>query len=319
MLDFINVQETPWGNLGTKLKESSERSEDIVTQLGQTFEVDCEPMKTDILGTVSSYHAIRRCDNNKLLAVINHYPSLVQNVNMFNCVEYLMPNEAHFECGGQLGIGQKVFGVFKLEQTERILDDDVLSYIIVINDHTKSDGKVTIINSPVRLVCMNMLQYAMANSRYCYRVPCTDDTANNMAIGQSVFNNADSGISFARHHADKLIKVKIEQNSHDKIMDTMFPYQVSADGHMLNNKANESIAIKRELFVQCLDADNLRNYEDTAYQYYQAMLDYTQHYFSNVNHAYDLTYRMNNMQGIGATPESAQVKKLLQVVRDVAA
>lgn len=319
MLDFITVKETPWGNLATKIERQSDQSAQIIKELGQNFEVDVEPMKTDLLGHISAYYAVRRTDTNKLLSVVNHYPTLVQNENMFNVVEYLIPSEATFECGGALGIGQKVFGVFKLNQHLKVVDDDVDSYIIVINDHTKSDGKITIINSPVRLVCMNMLQYAMSNSRYCYRVPCNDDISTNRDIGKSLFENSEAGIRFANKHAEKLLEKQIDSVAHDKILDAMFPYETTADGDMINNKANENMSIRRETFNSCLDVDDLSNYEGTAYQYYQAMLDFTQHYFSNVNHVYDLTKRMNNLQGIGATPESANVKKLLKIIHSVAA
>ena len=319
MLDFINVRETPWGNLATKLEQQTSSSEQIVKELGQDFEVDVEPMKTDLLGYIPSYHAVRRMDTNKLLSVINHYPTLVQNANMFNIIEYLMPSEATFECGGALGLGQKVFGVFKLNQNLKVVDDDVDSYVIVINDHTKCDGKITIINSPVRLVCMNMLQYAMSNSRYCYRVPCTDDISTNRNIGQSIFENEEVGIKFANKHAEKLLQQHIDDAAHGKIMDIIFPYETSTEGDMISNKTNENMSIRRETFEECLHVINLSNYEGTAYQYYQAMLDYTQHYFTNVNHAYDLTKRMNNLQGVGATPESANVKKLLTVMNSIAA
>ena len=319
MLDFISVKETPWGNLGTKLEQQVSQSAQIVKELGQTFEVDVEPMKTDLLGHIPSYYAVRRTDTNKLLSVVNHYPTLVQNENMFNIIEYLIPNEATFECGGALGLGQKVFGVFKLSQKMKLVDDDVDSYVIVINDHTKSDGKITIINSPVRLACMNMLQYAMSNSRYCYRVPCTDDISTNRNIGQSIFENAEVGIKFANKHAEKLLEKHIDNVAHDRIIDVMFPYETTAEGDMIDNKANENMSIRREAFNSCLDAIDLSNYAGTAYQYYQAMLDFTQHYFTNVNHAYDLNKRMNNLQGIGSTPEAANVKKLLKVIDSVAA
>lgn len=319
MLDFISVKETPWGNLATKIERQSDQSAQIVSELGQNFEVDVEPMKTDLLGHIPAYYAVRRKDTNKLLSVINHYPTLVQNEQMFNIIEYLIPNEATFECGGALGLGQKVFGVFKLSQTMKLVDDEVDSYVIVINDHTKSDGKITIINSPVRLVCMNMLQYAVSNSRYCYRVPCTDDISTNRNIGQSIFENSETFVNFANKFAEKLLNKHIDEVTHDKILDMMFPYETTAEGDMIDSKTNENISIRRETFSNCLQEINLSNYDGTAYQYYQAMLDFTQHYFTNVNHAYDLNKRMNNLQGIGATPESANVKKLLKVIDSVAA
>ena len=319
MLDFISVKETPWGNLATKIERQSDQSAQIVRELGQNFEVDVEPMKTDLLGHIPAYYAVRRKDTNKLLSVINHYPTLVQNEQMFNIIEYLIPNEATFECGGALGLGQKVFGVFKLSQTMKLVDDEVDSYVIVINDHTKSDGKITIINSPVRLVCMNMLQYAVSNSRYCYRVPCTDDISTNRNIGQSIFENSETFVKFANKFAEKLLNKHIDDVTHEKILDVMFPYETTAEGDITNSKTNENISIRRETFSNCLQEINLSNYDGTAYQYYQAMLDFTQHYFTNVNHAYDLNKRMNNLQGIGGTPESANVKKLLKVIDSVAA
>lgn len=319
MLDFISVKETPWGNLATKIERPLDQSSQIVRELGQNFEVDVEPMKTDLLGHIPSYYAVRRTDTNKLLSVINHYPTLVQNERMFNIIEYLIPNEATFECGGSLGLGQKVFGVFKLSQTMKLVDDDIDSYVIIINDHTKSDGKITIINSPVRLACMNMLQYAVSNSRYCYRVPCTDDISTNRNIGQSIFENLETFVKFANKFAEKLLNKHIDDVAHNRILDVMFPYETTAEGDIIESKTNENMSIRRETFSSCLQEINLSNYNGTAYQYYQAMLDFTQHYFTNVNHAYDLNKRMNNLQGIGATPESANVKKLLKVIDSIAA
>ena len=319
MLDFITVKETPWGNLATKIERQSDQSAQIVKELSQNFEVDVEPMKTDLLGHIPAYYAVRRTDTNKLLSVVNHYPTLVQNEQMFNIIEYLIPNEATFECGGALGLGQRVFGVFKFNQKLKLVDDDMESYVIVINDHTKSDGKITIINSPIRLVCMNMLQYAVSNSRYCYRVPCTNDISTNRNIGQSIFENSETYVQFANKVAEKLLKKQIDDVAHDKIIDVMFPYETTVEGDMIDNKANENTSIRREMFINCLNEDNLLNYDGTAYQYYQAMLDFTQHYFTNVNHAYDLNKRMSNLQGIGSTPESANVKKLLKVIDSVAA
>ena len=313
MIDFICVKETPWGQLGKQIENQTDKSEYIVEQMEQSFTVAADPMKTDLLGLIPSYHAVYRTDNTRLLSVINHYPNLVQNSEMFNAVDYLLLSEATFECGGAIGNGQQVFGIIKLKDAYKV-DSDIDNYVILINDHSKSDGKITIINALIHLPSMCMLQYAMPNRRYCYRIPSTDDISTNRNLGGAIFENAQTCVKLTSKYLNGLKQIAIDDSMHFSLMDSMFPYQTNAEGDMLDNSANENVTIRRELFTDCLNESHLAEYSGTAYQYYFAMLDFTQHYFSNVNHAYDLTKRMCNVPGIGQSPEAAQVNKLLKLI-----
>ena len=82
---------------------------------------------------------------------------------------------------------------------------------------------------------------------------------------------------------------------------------------MINNKHNENVAIIRDTFQRCLDKPDLANYEGTAWWVYNAVADFAQHYFKKVDKAYDLTYRMQRLKGVGVAGEPSLEQKFMSI------
>lgn len=318
MDSLIHVPEVPWASLGKKLEKTPTSTTDIMKELDMSWTVSSHRMSAEDIGEVYGYHTIIRDDNQRILGVVNNaYPKLVQNENMFLMLDNLMSDkDISFECGGELQNGVKVFGCFKLNDKTQILGDDCETYMIVLNDHTKCDQKVSIIFTPVRIVCQNMLSYAIGKNSYMCRMPVTEDYGMNRDLSYSIIENAQNSILLTNRKAEQLATTKYNSDQLDKYLDDMFPFQKDNTGDILDTKANESTEILRETFrVDCLQAPNLANFEGTGYQLYMAMADFEQHYYKSVNSAYDLTKRMMNVPSVLTPSEPSKLAKTMKDIK----
>lgn len=320
---MIFVGETPWHGLGKDLTaDPPKTSEDIIRCAELGWEVDTLPMMTEIHDKVLNYNAIYRKDNNKVLGVVNTAtPVVVQNSDMFITIENMIDRSMDVETAASLGIGEKVFGCFKIREQYKLLDDDVDHYFVIMNDHTKADGKVTVINTPIRVVCQNTLSEALNVNLYKLRVPITADKGVNMTLAQNLLNSVQTCIAKLKTKSEDLVSKKINDDYMNRLMDMLFPFKV-IDGKLdmteSGMKANEKVENVRNSFRQCLDADNLGNYRGTQWQIFNALTDFTQHSYTKLDKMYDLNYRMKRLPGI-ASMESSKVVQFLKAADQLAA
>lgn len=316
--DYMYIKSTPWGNLGAQFEsvEDIKSSADIVRTADLDWEVGATKMYTELHRDVFNYHAIYRTDDNVVIGVVNKSnPILIQNRDSFNLVNHLIGNQLSVETAGHLLGNKYVFGCFKLQDSWKLMDDDIDEYIVILNDHLQVDGKITILYTPIRVVCLNSLQQAM-NSRFAkFRVPLVvNNISQNMTIGTDVMDTLKASRHNLSVKSDKLYRIKIDSDRLDKILDLAFPL-LEGEGH---EQSNMSAEISRETFKsECLERDDLQNYRGTGYQVFQAMTDFSQHYFRDVTKAYDLTYKMSMLTSSG-TPADL-VKKTLNQMQSWAA
>lgn len=312
---MLYVGEVPWHGLGVDLTDNPPKtSAEIIegAQLGWT--TNYAHMKTDIHGDVPSWNAIYREDNNEILGVVHRTkPILVQNVDTFNAVEGLLGNKLDVETAASLGRGETVFGCFKIREQYRLLDDDLDHYFVIVNDHLRPDGKVTVLNTPVRVVCQNTLSEALNSSMYKLRVPITADTSINSTLAQNLVTSVGSAISALQTTAENMVSKKIDAKYVNKMLDLLFPFQL-ADGTPIPSKANDAVAAIRQIFLdKCMGADNIANYRGTQYQCFMALTDFTQHYHKSAETAYDINHRMKAIPGVRVNVDVSKVTQFLKI------
>ena len=113
------------------------------------------------------FRHVYRTDTNTVLGLVTKGYSIVQNQEAFEFVNDLCTGgdrKAPFiECAGVLGRGERVFVTCKFPEKFQIgdvFDDDGEVYAVITTSHDGS-GAVTVMLTPVRVVCNNTLQYAM--------------------------------------------------------------------------------------------------------------------------------------------------------------
>lgn len=311
---LIEVKEKPWTNLGTQFQSQPKSSDEIIHKALMNWAVGAAPMTTDIHGHVSGYHAIFREDNNEILGVVNKkYPEIVQNSETFKIIEPLLGKDLSIESAGSLSGGNFVFGCFKLNDKYTLLDDECEHYIVVMNDHCKPDGMVTVIQTPVRITCQNILNYAMAKAVHTARIPITFDTHQNQIFADKVINSFKNSQHYMNVISKKMFDTKMTESNRVKLLDELFPF-IDSDGESIHSSANEATEMIRNTFVdKCLNAEDLSNYENTQWQFLNALVDFDTHYYKNLDKTYDLQYRMTKIPGVGTPSEPSIVAKYIKI------
>lgn len=254
----------------------------------------------------------------------NNYPNIVQNEKSFQVLEPLLQSgDIKVETASEYDGGRSVFGCFKINNTFKVLDDSIDHYFILVNDHLKPDGKVLVLNTPVRIVCQNALSSALAASVYSLRMPVVDDINSTASIAKDILGSVDTAIRNLNRRADKMATQKISSTQFERVMDELFPFLEVPEGvDSAFSKANETVEMIRDTFIHdCMDAPNLANYSGTVFQVYNALTDYSQHYFKNATKGYDLNHKMSLLPkiGSGSETEASKVTKFLKMAKDFAA
>lgn len=318
--NLLYVKETPWKGLGTQYETQPSSAREIVDKAKIDWKVGSLPMVTSMHDHVDKYHAIYREDLGTILGVVNKNPNIVQNENMFNAFDYLIGKEVDVESVSSFDEGKLVMGAFKIRQSYKLLDDDIDHYFVVINDHLKADGKISVLNTPVRIICQNCIETAIQKSFYHLRVPVGTEDSVNRSIASTIIGSVTDAFANLQEKAEDMYKKKVDRNYIDRLLDELFPYTKVEDDSVLHSKANEKVELIRDTFItQCLDADNLANYRGSQYQVYMALTDFHQHYVSNIDKAYDIGYRMKKLQGVGVPTSENKVVKFLKIADKLAA
>jgi phage/plasmid-like protein (TIGR03299 family) len=299
---MLFVNEVPWHGLGRDMTANPPKSsEEIIQGASLDWSVGAIPMITDLHSRVEDYHAIYRQDTQAVLGAVNKAnPIIVQNRDTFTAVDHLLGKDLDVETAASLGNGEIVFGCFKISNTYRILDDDVDHYFVIMNEHLKPDGKVTVLNTPVRVVCQNTLSYALSNNLYRLRVPISTVQSINETIASKLFVSVDNALSSLQKKAEDMVSKKIDKQYVDRLLDELFPYANPDNPESMFSKQNEMVSQLRATFLnKCMGADNLANYRGTQWQVLNSVIDWDDHFYKNMTKAYDINHRMKRLPGIG--------------------
>lgn len=315
---LLRVEGTAWSvskNIEEALKDAK-TSEEIVTSLGLDYTVSAHHVKTDIEEPVPGYFGMYRDDTEKFLGIVkSNEPHIVQNVDSFRSIEPLMENGTltPLVADSYLG-GQQMFGCFQFNDTFQVLDDDFNHYFIIVNNHLKPDGNVTIINTPVRIACMNAMSSALKRAMLKFKIPAVITGGDYSIVSNAIMNAYERTAKAMQKSADEMVKMQISKVGIQKLLDELFPYvEETEEGTTSHDRANQTVDMQREAFITCLGADNLANYQGTMWQVFNALTDYGTHYFKNVDKAFDLQHRMTLIPGMNpeATTEMLKVSKFV--------
>ena len=316
---MMYVGECPWHKLGHSYLTPPSTPQEIITAAEMDWTVNVDKMYSGMFSDIPNYYAVYREDNSQILGVVNKArPELVQNIDAFNAFGDLIGKDVTVETAASLGRGERIFGCFKIKNEFTVLDDKVDHYFVVMNEHLRADGKVTILNTPIRVVCQNTLSAALSQNDAKMRIPISADNYMNAELARKIIGSAETSIKNLNKRANKLATQKVSRDYVDAVLDELFPYIVSKGEESLHTKANEKMEMMRDTFItECMGADNLGNVRGTKWQVFNAVVDFDYHYFKKVDHAYDLNHRMSKL--IGGASEPTYTSRFMKVMDKLAA
>lgn len=318
MSELLNIPGILWQDLGTRTDPECTTIDSLIKKSGANYTVSAYKMYTEVTNRVEGYHAVYRDDDKRLMCVVNnYYPQIIQNGFTFSIMKPLMAARlVSLEFVSVAAGGMYHYGVFKSNKTYKILDEDIEHYFLVVNDHSKPDGKVAVYNLPVRKKNKTILLCSMTNSAYKLRMPVSEDEKANEAISSQIMSSVDDAFLWCEIKLKKLHEKAIDIEEVTKVMDELFPYVSTSDGEILDTKANEKVDELRSTFQECIDSDDNDQYRQTALYLYFGMLDYTQHYWNDAGKGYDINKKMTIVPGFFASidTEGAKVGKLMKMI-----
>jgi len=202
--------ETPWHKLGTKLNEAFTAAV-ALDQAGLNFTVEKTPIAcADSRAIIPGQFAVRRTDTSDVLGVVGNYYQPLQNSDAFSFFDSVFgKDKARFECAGVLGKGENVWMLAKLPGEFRIHGEDVIGkYLLLTNNHS---GKETVRArfTPIRVVCQNTLNAAMAQKGNQINVYHMGDPRAKLALAGKLLKDAGVYFDEAQDTFRRMAEVKL--------------------------------------------------------------------------------------------------------------
>lgn len=171
---MVSVREVPWHRLG-KVVDEQLTAEEALVEAGLDWEVKRHPLYIHVDGEVAPVEvpgkfATVRMSDHKVLGAVGSAYRVLQNRDAFAFADGLVDDgSAKYETAGSLKGGRKVWMMMTLPQGVQIAGEDVDLYLALTNSH---DGKsaVQVMVTPVRVVCQNTLNLAVARATRTWAV-----------------------------------------------------------------------------------------------------------------------------------------------------
>lgn len=285
---------TPWHKLGTEIKECP-NSEEAIKLAGLDWEVIQKPMylKDEVSGEmimVPQMKANVRSTDGKFLGPVTDRYKIVQNSEAFAFTDALLGEGVRYETAGSLASGKRVWMLARMENTT-LAEENIDPYLVFTNTHDGS-GAVRVAISPVRVVCQNTLNLALANASRHWSCAHKGDIQSKLDEARYTLSNAKLYMEALEEEFGELKLKKVSDTQVKAMTESLLKAEyedlfrkANAAGKILDfkelarqQKFEEKIDRKRnDILTIYYDKPDLRETEHTAFRFVNAVSDYATH------------------------------------------
>ena len=171
--------DVPWHGLGVRVEDTMTPEEMLeVAGLNWTvskrpaYTIDTPTWKEDVgLLTAEGHHFIVRDSDNSVLSACGQDYVPFQNADTFRFFKKFVSNgEMKMETAGSLKNGQDIWGLAKLESSFELPGGDRIEGYLLIDSPHVSGKALTIMFTPIRVVCANTMALALNSEGKRFRV-----------------------------------------------------------------------------------------------------------------------------------------------------
>jgi phage/plasmid-like protein (TIGR03299 family) len=231
VIDDSGSRPAPWHGLGTSVAEAM-RSADCCKLAKLNYTVEKVPLhwyygagtKKASKGISDRMAEVVRTDSGISLGTVGANFEVVQNVQAFEFLDSLIGPGADklgmYETAGALGNGEKIFITLKLPKQTRVGKDDMLeNYLFLYMGHN-SMTPITVAFTPIRIVCNNTLNMALANCNHKIVIKHTKNVQEKFALAQRVLGMTNN--------VDRILTPILNRMAEVKITDTQLREYIAA-------------------------------------------------------------------------------------------
>lgn len=265
------TREKPWHGLGVRVAEAP-NSADALQLAGLDWEVRKEPIYSADGSCIPGYKANIRDTDQKVLGVVTDRYKVIQNTEAFAFTDALLGEGVRYETAGSLQGGRKIWLLAKLPQEYIMLGDRISPYLVFSNTHDGS-GSVKVAITPIRVVCNNTLNLALANAKRSFSMIHTGDIAEKMQEAKDTLFMANTymeqlGREFEMLRAKKLSDARVEE-----FIKELLPVGDASSVQQYRNVRKLREGMRQRYF----DAPDLKEVGKNAYRFVNAVSDFATH------------------------------------------
>lgn len=265
------VRETPWHGLGTKVMEALS-SKEALEAAGLNWRVLQEPIYTEKEKQIEGYKANVRDLDRKVLGVVSDRYKIVQNQEAFAFTDELLGEGVRYETAGSLQGGKKVWLLARMPQEYIISGERITPYLVFFNSHDGS-GAVRVALTPIRVVCQNTLNLALATAKRSWSMVHTGNIQGKMQEARDTLRLAETYMDYLGKEFETLRKKKLSDKQVLEYIEILLPME---DGSTPQQKKNIS-RLREDMKIRYFEAPDLKDVGGSGYRFVNAVSDFATH------------------------------------------
>lgn len=201
------------------------RAEDNGFVFGSNNYVDCP-----------NAFATYRTDHNIPLGIVKERYTPVQNIEAFTFFDGAIgKDKAIWQTAGFFGMGERIFVSAKLPKNIYVNGDPVENYLVFTTSHDGSSG-VKILFTPIRVVCQNTLNAAIASSTNYVSFRHTKSVHGNLDIAAEILGICETHIVTLQEQFNNMRKIQMTDDKAQQIFANIIltedeQFKINQTGH----------------------------------------------------------------------------------------
>jgi phage/plasmid-like protein (TIGR03299 family) len=232
---MFSVRETPWHGLGAVLDEPPNTIAEAIQRSGLGWRVERKPIAIERgdVATVDDWWLPRceeipgwwanvRQDTRQVLGIVGERYRVVQNFEAFQFIDQLLGSAMHFETAGSLHGGRRVWVLARLPEHLEVGGDPVRPYVLLMNSH---DGSTAVVaaSTPVRVVCMNTLNWGLERARQTHSIRHTGKIREHVLQARRVLDLSIDYYRQFKHTGDQLASERFSEAQLHRVLEELYP------------------------------------------------------------------------------------------------
>lgn len=208
----------------------------------------------------------------KYWGVVSDRYKIIQNTDAFRFTDELLGEGVRYETAGSLQGGRKVWLLARLPKEFIIAGDRISPYLVFSNTHDGS-GAVRAAVTPIRVVCNNTLNLALASAKRSFSMVHTGDIRGKVQEAKQTLFMADQYMESLGREVEKLRKQKISDRQVKEYMELLLPLEKDASSVTVRNITK----LRDDMAARYFDAPDLQDVGKNAYRFLNAVSDFATH------------------------------------------
>lgn len=265
------TREKPWHGLGVRVEESP-TSKDALHLASLDWAVEQHQVQTVGGLPLKGFLANVRSTDKKVLGVVTDKYKVVQNEEAFAFTDSLLGEGVTYETAGSLQEGKKVWMLAKLPHKYLISGEEITPYMVFSNSHDGS-GAIKVAMTPVRVVCNNTLNLALASAKRCWSAIHAGNLSGKLQDAKQTFFHADMYMQELSKAFEELRKIRLTDKQVLGYIDILLPELDNPSPQQQKNITR----LRDDMKMRYFDAPDLKDVGKNGYRFINAVSDFATH------------------------------------------